>query len=104
MSRKVFEETLHAYWVPGADGIADIEAPTMDEIDLGKDYTPWIPRDGLKFGHGQAKVDNSDIASDFDSELMGTWNAKGFKVTFKLDDDPDEDDPWVDIDRNDEGF
>ena len=30
--RVVYEETFHAYWLPGEDAVADIEAPTEEEI------------------------------------------------------------------------
>jgi hypothetical protein len=103
MTRRVYEEHFHAYWVPGDDGIADIEAPTEEEIEAGVNYTGYIPRDGFKFGTSENRVDNSDIASEFDSELIGTWGSS-LEVTFKRGDGVDDDEPWDDIDRKDQGF
>lgn len=102
MARVVFEETFHCYWLDGATAVADIEAPTEDEIADGKEYTAYVPRDGFKFGMTEARVDNSDIASGYDSELIGTWGTK-IEVTFKRGDGVADDEPWDDIERKDLG-
>lgn len=59
-------------WVPGAAGIANINAPTVAEIGAGLHITEQITEDGLEgWEADQARVNNNSLASTTDTERMG---------------------------------
>jgi hypothetical protein len=64
---------------------ANINAPTVAELNAGADYTKRITPDGLKVDPSTADVDTSSLASKFDTKTVG---RVGFEteVTFKRGD------------------
>lgn len=74
--------------------VADIEAPTLTEIDDGTDITCFLTKDGLNPGGTTNKVDGSGLCNHVDSQTIGTvgydFNLKGFRYT----DDGDGDVLW----------
>ena len=84
MARLVFDGNYHIYWLD--TNPADLDAPTAAEIGAGVDLTTFIPKDGVKYGVSNQRVDGGDISTVFTAEDMGTWSAQGSLVIF-LDDD-----------------
>ncbi|MFW3477299.1 hypothetical protein [Streptomyces microflavus] len=73
---------------------ANINAPTVAELNAGADYTKRITPDGLKLDPTTADVDTSSLASKFDTKTVG---RVGFdvEVTFKRGDNPTDDAPYT---------
>lgn len=71
--------------------IADISAPTADELDAGTDITCYLTKDGLNPGGSTNGVDSGSLCSRVDSQVAGSvsYNAtlRGFRYW-------DEDDFW----------
>jgi len=65
--------------------IADINAPTDDELNAGVDLQTKIMRGGLEESHTQSPVDNTHISSQKETEKAGTSKDE-LTVTFKRDD------------------
>lgn len=86
MSRLVFEEKWQVHWLPTQP--ADPAAPTVDEIDAGTEITDFIPKDGIKLGVSNDRVDGGSIATAFKAESMGTYGAQ-VSITAFHDDDTD---------------
>lgn len=82
MARYVFEGNWKVYVV---DAVADIDAPTVAEINAGDEITEFVPKDGFRFGPGFTKVDASNISSAFDPEYQGSWSMDA-GMTVQLDD------------------
>lgn len=84
MARLVFDNKMHIYWLD--TNPADLDAPTAAEIGAGTDITTFVPKDGVKFGVSNSRVDGGDISTVFTAESMGTWNSQ-VSLTIFLDDD-----------------
>ena len=74
MSRIVFEGNYKVFWV---DAVADPAAPTVAELTAATDITTFVPKDGLRYGPSFTKVDASDISTEFDPMLQGSWSMDG---------------------------
>lgn len=83
MARLVFDGKYHIYWLDSNP--ADLDAPTVAEITAGEDITAFIPKDGVKFGVSNSRVDGGDISTVFGAESMGTWTSQVSLIIF-LDD------------------
>lgn len=92
MSRLVFEQKWQIHWL--ATQPTDPIAPTIAEIDAGTELTEWIPKDGVKIGVSNDRVDGGSIATVFKAESMGTYGTQP-SITFYRDDDPAENVPWA---------
>ena len=86
MSRLVFEEKYQVHWLP--DGVSAPLWPTTAEIDAGTEITDFIPKDGIKFGVSNDRVDAGSIATAFKAESMGTYGAQ-VAITAFHDDETD---------------
>jgi hypothetical protein len=65
-------------------GIANNAAPTVAELNAGILLTPYIRPDGLiGFEADTADVDNSSLASDFDTVTVGRDSFSGTMIRFK---------------------
>lgn len=91
MSRLVFEQKWQIWWLE--DQPADPAAPTEAEIDAGTELTEWVPKDGVKIGVSNDRVDGGSIATVFKAESMGTYGAQP-SLTFFLDDEEAQNVPW----------
>ncbi|MFF4246219.1 hypothetical protein ACFYY2_17375 [Streptomyces sp. NPDC001822] len=82
---------------------ANINAPTVAELNAGADYTKRITPDGLKLDPTTADVDTSSLASKFDTKTVG---RVGFDVelTFKRGDNPTDDAPYTTLKYGVGGF
>ncbi len=82
---------------------ANINAPTVAELNAGADYTKRITPDGLKIEPSTADVDNSSLASKFDTKTVG---RVGFEpeLTFKRGDNPTDDAPFTTLKYGVSGF
>lgn len=58
-------------WVAAGDGIADINAPTVAELNAGTALTDYITPDGLAFPATTGKIDNSNLGSTFTTQTNG---------------------------------
>jgi hypothetical protein len=58
-------------WVATADDIADIDAPTVAELNAGTDLQQYITPDGLAFPATTGKIDNSNLGSTFTTQTNG---------------------------------
>lgn len=94
MSRYAHEEHTRVWWVPGADGIADIAAPTVDEIEAGTDLSPFIKKEGVKVGATQNNVNNATIETAYDAENVGSWKTTP-ELTMFRDAVSGDDDAWT---------
>lgn len=72
MTDVISDGMIRVYWVPGASGIANINAPTVAELNAGLNITAQITDDGLEgWEADQARVPNTSLASKTDTERMG---------------------------------
>jgi len=103
MARYPFEEFTRVHWVPGAAGIADIDSPTVAEINAGTDITCFITKDGLSPGGSTNKVDGGSLCNRLDSQTIG---SVGYDFTLKMfrDNAAGGDDAWDLANWGDEGF
>lgn len=84
--RPVFDERFQVRWL--ASDPADPAEPTPAEVAAGVNVTAFIPKDGIKFGVTNNRVDAADISDTFDKEGMGTWGSQ-IAITFFRDDTAD---------------
>jgi len=100
VSDVIVDGKTRVYWVPS---ISNISAPTVAELDAGLDFTQRITPDGLTVTPETASVDNSNLASTFNTERAG---RRGFTVelTCKRGDTPTDDLPWTTLTYKETGF
>ncbi|MET8658150.1 hypothetical protein [Streptomyces griseus] len=82
---------------------ANINAPTVAELNAGADYTKRITPDGLKLDPTTADVDTSSLASKFDTKTAGRVGFDA-EVTFKRGDNPTDDAPYTTLKYGVSGF
>lgn len=58
-------------WVPGADGVADVHAPTVEEIQDGIDLSCDIQSGGLDLGVGSGTIDGASLCSSNVAQSTG---------------------------------
>jgi hypothetical protein len=58
-------------WVAAVDGISDIDAPKVSELNAGTDMQSQITPDGLGFPATTGKIDNSNLGSTFTTQTNG---------------------------------
>lgn len=58
-------------WVPGADGIEDITAPTTTELATGVDLSCEITSGGLDLGVSSGTIDGASLCSDAVAQSTG---------------------------------
>lgn len=58
-------------WVPGADGIADIHAPTVTELAAGVDISCEVQSGGLDLGVSSGVIDGASICSSAVAQSTG---------------------------------
>ena len=85
MSRAVFDENSQIRLLAAVP--AAKSAPTVAEVTGGTDLTPFVTKDGLKYGVSNNRVAAGDISTSYTSEGMGTWMMGGTSLTCYLDDD-----------------
>ncbi len=83
MSRIVFEENFHVYWLDTSP--VNPAAPTVAEITAGTEITAFIPKDGFSPGTSNSRVAAGDLSTGFDAEIMGSHGAQ-LSVTAYMDD------------------
>lgn len=72
MADVISDGMTRVQWVPGASAIANINAPTVAEINSGINITDQITDDGLEgWEADNARVPNTSLASTTDTERMG---------------------------------
>lgn len=89
MADVISDGMTRVQWVPGAGGIANINAPTVAELNAGIHVTEQFTDDGLEgWEADQARVPNTSLASTTDTERMGRdklanplWRMKRQKPT-----------------------
>ncbi|GAA5033184.1 phage tail tube protein [Streptomyces siamensis] len=91
MSDLINDGMTRVYWVPS---IANINAPTVAELNAGQDFTPRITPDGLKVDPSTADVDTSSLASTFDTKTVGRIGYDN-ELTFKRGTTGAEDLPYT---------
>ncbi|MFJ2007410.1 phage tail tube protein [Streptomyces chartreusis] len=79
MSDLINDGMTKVSWVAS---IANINAPTAAELTAGQDFTARITPDGLKIDPSTADVDNSSLASRFDTKTVGRVGYD-VELTFK---------------------
>ncbi|MET7648373.1 hypothetical protein ABZS83_33075 [Streptomyces sp. NPDC005426] len=82
---------------------ANINAPTVAELNAGADYTKRITPDGLKTDPTTADVDTSSLASRFDTKTVGRVGYDN-ELTFKRGDNPTDDAPYSTLKYGVSGF
>lgn len=100
MSDLISDGKTRVVW---ASTIANINAPTVAEINAGSDYTQRITPDGLKTDASTETVDTSSLASTFTTQEVG---RRGFDIelTFKRGSTPTEDSPYTTLTYNTHGY
>lgn len=63
--------STRVYWVAGEDGIADVSAPTVSELNAGVDLSCHIQSGGLSLGVSTATIDTASLCSAFVSQANG---------------------------------
>lgn len=66
------------------DSIADIDAPTVSEVDAGTEITSLIPKNGWNETPTFNRVDSGNLSTQYDAEVMGTWKTT-ITLTILLD-------------------
>lgn len=70
--------------------IASIAAPTTTELNAGTQLTTFLTPTGLEgFEPSQAEVDNTSMASTFDTKLPGRLSHSGTRLILKKQDGTD---------------
>lgn len=101
MSQVVFDAVTRVYWVPGYDGITDINEPEHDEITAGTDITEFVTKDGLTFGSTNNRVPVGNLATAFAGEIFGTY---GYQLSLKMFRDDENDTAWDMFPRKSRGY
>ncbi|MFB6873764.1 hypothetical protein [Streptomyces sp. NPDC056323] len=83
--------------------LANLNAPTVAELNAGADYTKRITPDGLKLDPSTADVDTSSLASKFDTKTAGRVGFDA-ELTFKRGDNPTDDAPFSTLKYGVSGF
>jgi hypothetical protein len=84
MADVISDGMTRVQWVPGASGIANINAPTVAELNAGLHVTDQITDDGLEGWEGDtARVPNTSLASTTDTERMGRDKLASPVLRFK---------------------
>lgn len=99
MADRTYEENYKIYW---ATAVADINAPTLVEIQAATRFTK-VTKDGWAPNFSENAVDTSDIDTAYDSEVPGSWKAGPIAITMKRD-DTDESYTYDLMVRNSDGF
>lgn len=63
--------STRVYWVPGENGIADVSAPEVAELNAGVDLSCHIMSGGLALGVTTATIDTASLCSAFVSQANG---------------------------------
>lgn len=63
MTKYISDGNLKVVWVPGANGIADADAPTTTELNAGIDISCDVATGGYNPGVGSGTVDGGSICS-----------------------------------------
>lgn len=90
MSDLISDGKTRVAWVTS---IANPAAPTVAELTAGLDLTPRITPDGLKIDPSTADVDNSSLASRFDTKEVGRVGFEN-ELTLKRGSTVQEDLPY----------
>jgi hypothetical protein len=80
--------------VAWAGSIANINAPTVAELNAAADFTTRVTPDGLKIDPSTASVDTSSLASTYDTSTAGRISLDN-EVTFKRGDTTQDDLPYT---------
>lgn len=91
MSDLISDGKTRVAWVTS---IANINAPTVAELNAGADYTQRITPDGLKVEPSTASVDTGSLASTFDTSTVGRIGFEN-EITFKRGDTGPDDAPFT---------
>lgn len=84
MTDTVSDGNTRVYWVPGASSIANINAPTVAELNAGVNATNQITGDGMDgWEADQARIPNTSLASTTDTERMGRDKLANPMLRFK---------------------
>lgn len=100
MSDLISDGKTRVAWL---SSVANINAPTVAELNAGADYTARITPDGLKIDPTTADVDTSSLASKFDTKTVGRVGYD-VEVTFKRGTTPTEDAPFSTLKYGVSGF
>ncbi|GAA2484583.1 hypothetical protein GCM10010406_21060 [Streptomyces thermolineatus] len=90
MSDLISDGKTRVVWVTA---IANINAPTVAELEAGMDLTQRITPDGLNVAPTTADVDTSSLASRYDTREVGRVGYEN-EVTLKRGSTPAEDLPY----------
>lgn len=63
--------STRVYWIPDEDGIADVSAPSVSELNAGVDISCHIMSGGLALGVSTATIDTASLCSAFVSQANG---------------------------------
>ena len=82
---RVTHENTKVYWL---ESCANINAPTVAEINAGTDLTAQIPVDGVALNATKNNAAQAMLGDAFVAEKVGTWGV-GITLTFTRDDTSD---------------
>lgn len=77
MTTITLDKKTRVTWVAAVDGIVDINAPTIAELDAGTDIQDKMNPDGLNFPAATGSVDNSNLGSDMNTNQVGRRSISG---------------------------
>ena len=100
MATTVYEGKTKVHFLPTC---ANTDAPTVAEITAGKNWTPYMTKDGVQPPTGQNFVDDSSLDETFDAQAIGSWGGAPLTLIFRRD-DTSETDTWEYITRGLKGF
>lgn len=88
--QKMLPPNIRVDWVPGADGIEDVNAPTTDELDAGTNISCAITQPDFTLGFTDRDTDDTKSLCDdsnFESPIYKNYEAN---LTFFRDRNIDE--------------
>lgn len=101
MARRIYDGEIKVQWVPGLDGIADVTAPELVEINSGQDVTEFLQSLDTPL-EGEA-VPSMDLSSAYRKTVAGPFGGE-ITSTMYREDDPADDLAFPLFERNTTGY
>lgn len=84
LTKYPFDEMTRVYV---CNSIASMTAPTLVELNAGRDITCYLTADGLKLGAGNNSIPTGGLCSDIDSQVPGRRTFNASLTGFRFEDD-----------------
>lgn len=104
MAQFAYDGNVRIIFVPKANGITNIDAPSTAELGAvgNVDLSCLLPKDGWQPSVNSNSVEAGKLCQTFDASVPGTWGGE-VNATFFRDSEPANDDAWNAFAYGDEG-